>query len=135
MLRPVHFEIHATDPEALKTFYQSVFGWAFQQYEDNPYWLVTTDETSDSDEPSSAPGINGGLMPRQGPPPQDDAPVNGWVVTIDVPNVSEYIKKIVDAGGSVALETMTMPGMGYVAYMKDPDRNIFGLYQDDPTAA
>ena len=36
MFRPVHFEIHATDTDAVRAFYESVFGWRFQQWGDIP---------------------------------------------------------------------------------------------------
>ena len=42
MPRPVHFEIHATEPQAIKTFYSELFGWSFHQWGDQPYWLVAT---------------------------------------------------------------------------------------------
>jgi len=32
MSRPVHFEIHADDPGRARAFYESVFGWGFQQW-------------------------------------------------------------------------------------------------------
>src|ERR1044072_5846453 len=46
MPRPVHFEIHATDPQAAVTFYEQVFGWKIEQWGDQPYWLITTGDTS-----------------------------------------------------------------------------------------
>ena len=61
MPRVVHFEIYTDDPEAVRPFYQDVFGWKFQKF-DGPieYWLVTTGADKE-------PGINGGLArPRAG---------------------------------------------------------------------
>ena len=52
MPRPVHFEIHATDPAVVQAFYESVFGWRFQQWGDVPYWLVST---GDGDAMSGTP--------------------------------------------------------------------------------
>jgi predicted enzyme related to lactoylglutathione lyase len=57
-MRPVHFEIHATDPERAVAFYGRVFGWKFERWGEIPYWLITTGDTN--------PGIDGGLVPRQG---------------------------------------------------------------------
>jgi len=33
------------------------------------------------------------------------------------------------AGGTVATEKMDVPGVGVLAYRKDPDGNIFGVLQ------
>ena len=125
MPRPVHFEIHASDPAASSAFYESVFGWTFERWGDVPYWIVTTGE-------APAAGINGGLLPRQGPPPGEEQPVNAFVITVDVPDCEAYVDSAVRAGGSVALPATAMPGVGLVAYVKDPDGNIFGLIQPEP---
>jgi len=34
----------------------------------------------------------------------------------------------------VALEKMPVPGVGWLAYLKDPEGNIFGIMQNDPAA-
>ncbi len=51
MNRITHFEIYTDDPEAVRPFYQDVFGWKFNKF-DGPmeYWLVTTgsDKTVES---------------------------------------------------------------------------------------
>ena len=31
--RPVHFEIHAVDPERMAAFYSELFGWTIQKWE------------------------------------------------------------------------------------------------------
>jgi predicted enzyme related to lactoylglutathione lyase len=136
MPRPVHFEIHAVDPEAMRAFYESVFGWRIKQWGDIPYWLVTTgDGEPMGGQPSSEPGIDGGLVPRQGAAPTDGQPVNAFVVTVDVPNCEGYVDRAVAAGGSIALPLMPVPGVGWLAYVKDPDGNILGLLQSDPAAS
>ena len=60
MPRVVHFEIHAETPERAMEFYSGVFGWEFSKWEGTQdYWLITTG-------PDEEPGINGGLVRRQG---------------------------------------------------------------------
>jgi predicted enzyme related to lactoylglutathione lyase len=134
--RPVHFEIHAVDPEAMATFYTAVFGWRIKRWGDAPYWLVTTgdgDPTGGS--PHSEPGIDGGLLPRPGgSAPIDGQPVNAFVVTIDVPGCQAYVDRALAAGGSIALPVTPMPGIGLLAYVKDPDGNILGLLESERPA-
>jgi predicted enzyme related to lactoylglutathione lyase len=41
MPRPIHFEIHAADPERAIAFYQALFGWEFSRWEGpRPYWII-----------------------------------------------------------------------------------------------
>ncbi len=39
-----------------------------------------------------------------------------------------------ELGGTVAVPKMPVPGMGWLAYVKDPDGNIVGMMQIDPSA-
>lgn len=126
MPRPVHFEIHAADPDRAVAFYETVLGWKFERWGDIPYWLITTGE---------GPGIDGGLVPRRGPAPAEDAPVGSFVNTIDVPDLDATIRAVTDGGGTVALAKHAVPTVGWLAYCKDTDGNLFGLMQSDPTAA
>ena len=59
---------------------------------------------------------------------------NPGVNTIDVPDVDEYLEKIKRDGGTVVAPKMNLPGIGYLAYFKDPQGNVFGIMKDDPTA-
>jgi predicted enzyme related to lactoylglutathione lyase len=130
MSRPVHFEIHATDPQALMDFYTKLFGWSFNKWGGGEYWTISTG-------PSERPGINGGLVPRRGPAPEGNAAVNGFVNTIGVEDIDASLS-IVESFGSgviVALPKMAVPGVGWLAYVRDPDGNIFGMMQADSNAA
>lgn len=109
-----------------------MFGWRFQQWGDNPYWIVITgDGDPMSGKPHSAPGVDGGMLPRRGGPPEEGQPVNSFVMTLQVPDCDEYVEKVLAAGGSVALPAEDMPGVGRLAYVKDPDGNILGLIKDE----
>jgi hypothetical protein len=127
MPRVIHFEIHAGNPERAVKFYEQVLGWQFTKWEGPmPYWLVTTG-------PDNQPGINGGLMPRQCE--IDGQAVIAYVCTVDVDNVDTYVARATSAGGTMAVPKMSIPGVGWLAYCKDTEGNIFGLMQSDPKAA
>lgn len=135
MNRVVHFEIHAADPERAVKFYRAVFGWEIAEWvvpgveipKENRYWLVTTG-------PEKEPGINGGVLFRRGASPVDGQAVNAYVCTIGVASVDASVDKAVHAGGSVALPKMPVKGVGWLAYCKDTEGNIFGIMQDDKNA-
>ena len=119
MARVVHFELYTDDPEAVRPFYQDVFGWKFEKF-GGPleYWLVTTGEGKE-------PGINGGLArPRQGQSP-------GTLNTIGVALLDQSIKKIEERGGKICVPKMAIPGVGWLAYAEDPAGNVFGIIEPD----
>lgn len=128
MSRVVHFEIHAENPERAIAFYQSVFGWQFQKW-DGPmdYWMIVTG-------PDTEKGINGGMIRRMGPGPLEMQAVNAYVCTVGVLAVDESVATSVTAGGVIALPKMPIPGIGWLAYVKDTEGNILGVMQNDPQA-
>jgi predicted enzyme related to lactoylglutathione lyase len=127
MPRPIHFEIHAENPQRAMKFYTGLFGWEFKQFADQPYWLVMTGD-------KTTPGIDGGLLPRRGPGPVELAAVNAFVCTIDVADVDAYSKRVVEQGGTIALPKMPIPAVGWLAYGKDTEGNLFGMITMDAEA-
>lgn len=128
--RPGHFEIHATNPEALVAFYTKVFDWEIKKWEGGQmeYWMIMNGK------PEEPGGINGGLVRRMGAAPKSGDAVNGFVCTMIVDNYDEMHSKILANGGTVALPKMALVGMAWQGYYKDPDNNIFGLHQADVNA-
>lgn len=116
----MHFEIPADNPEKAMEFYQKAFGWTFGQFGPNPYWLATTGA-------DSKPGINGAIMKRIDP----RQPVAN---SIGVDNIDEALKKIEMSGGTIVVPKTLYPNAGWSAYFKDPDGNIFGVWEQNPTA-
>ncbi len=129
MSRVVHFEIHATDPEKLIAFYTGLFGWTFQKWEGPAdYWMIRTG-------PDAEPGINGGLVRRNGDAPAVLQTVNAFVCTVDVASAEKSLARALELGAAVALPVMAVPTVGWLCYVKDPDGNVFGMMQFDPAAA
>ena len=129
MPRPIHFEMTVEDADRAKEFYTRVFGWTFHRWGDEkwgddtmPYYLTTTG-------PDGEPGINGGLMLRQGGMPA------GTTNTMGVESVDKAVDTIKAAGGTIILEKMAVPGMGWVAYATDTEGNQFGVFEMDEKAA
>lgn len=126
MPRLVHFAIPADDPERAAGFYTAVFGWDIKKW-NGPleYWMVSTG-------PDDRPGINGGLVRRH--ESLKGAGAAAYVCAVDVPSVDEYAGKIEANGGSIVLPKMAIPGVGWLAYYRDTEGNIFGIIEEDPKA-
>jgi len=128
MNRVIHFEIHASNLDQMQKFYSDVFGWQITDMgpQMGNYRLVNTGQ----DKPGAVyPGINGGITPRHGAPPEANQAVNAYVCTVGVEDIDASIEKAKGAGGTIALDKMQVPGVGWLAYMKDPEGNIFGMLQ------
>jgi predicted enzyme related to lactoylglutathione lyase len=118
--RVVHFEIPCDNPDKVMDFFKKAFGWTFQQFGTEQYWTVMTGD-------EKSPGINGGLMKKQDP----NQPIAN---AIDVVNIDKAIVDVEKAGGKIVVAKMPIPTVGWLAYFTDPDGNIHGIYQNDPTA-
>lgn len=125
--RVVHFEVHATNPQRAMTFYEKLLDWRFQQWGDQPYWVISTGE-------EGTPGINGGLLPRRGESPAEGSAVNCYVCTVEVPSLDAKLEAVVAHGGTVVIPKMPIPTIGWLAYANDTEGNIFGMLQSDPAA-
>lgn len=116
-------------------FYESVFGWTFISYgpEMGNYRVIMTgqgpEEILGKPMTPDMMGINGGLTPRKGPRPAENAPVFGYVCIVGVDDIDAYIMKAEAAGATLALAKMDVPGVGKLAYYKDTEGNIFGMLQ------
>lgn len=116
MARVMYFDLPADDPSRAMAFYEKVFGWKFQTYPGmDDYWGCSTGDPS-------TPGIDGGLMRRRG----EGQPV---ACTMQVESLDQTIIDLEAAGGTVVVPKMPVPGVGYIAYFKDPENNIFGLFE------
>ena len=135
MSKVMHFEIQAYDVERITKFYTDVFGWEINEWilpnvemtDENRYWLVSTG-------PDDEAGINGGMLIRQGEKPKEGQPVNAYVCIIDTASIDKTLENVVQSGGEVTVDKMPVTGMGWSAYCKDPDGNIFGLMEEDQNA-
>ena len=121
MARITHFEIPTQDPQAASQFYTQVFGWQINKWEGPvDYYLVSTGE-------NGSPGINGALYT-----PEDG--MTGVINTVTVEDLDAIVEKVLANGGEVAFPRMGVPGIGWLAYIRDLDGNLVGMMQNDPNA-
>lgn len=118
----VHFEIPADDVERARNFYQELFGWHIESMSDQGfegYWSVmVSDDEND---------MNGGLSERHA-----STPIPHFYIGVE--SMDQTLEKVRELGGTVEMAKDAIPGMGWLALFKDPEGNVFGLWQTDPEA-
>ena len=122
MNKVVHFEIPAEDVERAKEFYSKIFNWNITSMPEMNYNIVHTIEVDEKFMPKEAGAINGGIMERTDK-------ITSPVITIDVASIDDSLLKIEELGGIVIKEKVQVGDMGYVAYFKDTEGNILGLWE------
>jgi uncharacterized protein len=116
-----HFEIPADDMARAKKFYSSVFGWKIQDVPGTEYAMADSVETDQNRQPIG--GVNGGIVKRN----SDYA--NATSITVSVTDADKAIQNAIDAGGELVREKQKFANLGYVAYVKDTEGNVVGIWQ------
>jgi len=119
-----YFEIQASNPSTLVTFYKNVFGWNFVRDTNIPieYYRLTGGATM------------GAILARPQKTPPIGYGTNAFVCSIQVSNFDETSKKIIENGGIVALAKFAIPAKCWQGYFLDSDNNTFGIYEVDQAA-
>lgn len=143
MNRVIHFEIPAKNPQRAARFYRKLFGWRIREWiipgvkmkKENRYWMITTgpDHKYQTDY-ASEPGIDGGIVFRRGPAPAANQPINAYTCTTGVASLDKSLAQALKLGGRLVLPRMPVSGIGWLAYCKDTEGNIFGMLQEDKKA-
>ncbi|MCR4324327.1 MAG: VOC family protein [Candidatus Curtissbacteria bacterium] len=118
----VHFEIPTDDLARANKFYSSAFGWNMISETGHDYVLVMTAE-SDEKGPKERARINGGMLKRQGP-------ITNIVITINVDDIDEALRKIEEAGGKTIRGKQPVGEAGFAAYFTDTEGNVVGLWEN-----
>ncbi|MBS3092628.1 VOC family protein [Candidatus Pacearchaeota archaeon] len=99
----VHFEIPAEDVERAKEFYKEIFSWNITSIPEMNYNIVHTVEVDEKFMPKEVGAINGGIMKKT--------------------------DKITSPVITIVKEKTQVGDMGFVAYFKDTEGNILGLWE------
>ena len=121
--RVVHFEIPADDIERARDFYREAFGWNVSPMPEMDYTMLGTTPTDERGMPAEPGSINGGMMRRQDP-------LTTPVVTVDVDDIDKALERIGSLGGSTVIPRQAVGDMGFVAYFRDCEGNLLGLWQN-----
>jgi predicted enzyme related to lactoylglutathione lyase len=61
--------------------------------------------------------------------------VNAYVCTVGVGDLDDVLARARKLGAALAVPRMPVPGIGWLAYLTDPEGNILGVLQPDTAAA
>lgn len=112
-----HFAIEADDVNRAKSFYESVFGWAF-----NPWGPPDFYQIQDA-------GLHGALQQRREPMPSGR---KGMELTFAVDDLDDSRKLVLSSGGSISSEVFTIPTVGQLLEVMDTEGNVLLLMQYEP---
>ncbi|TDX08676.1 VOC family protein [Kribbella sp. VKM Ac-2566] len=107
-------DITAKDAPASRAFYAELFGWRLQLVEDLDYALVEPG-------PGTLPGGIGSADETRSP---------GVTTYFSVADVDLTLIRADALGAKVATPPWTVPGLGRMAVILDPEGNRVGLWQD-----
>lgn len=113
------YELMTDDAPSATEFYRRVIGWgaADAGLPDQAYTILSAGETP-----------VGGLMEL--PQPARDAGARPiWIGYVAVDDVDAAATRIRDAGGSILLPAMDIPGVGRIAMARDPQGAAFSLFR------
>ena len=115
MYRITKFDVPATTPLKSINFYNQVFGWTFQPSHNHAKWTANVESTEHQ--------IFGNPFLRKA------KSARSLTNAIEVKNVEQTLKSIQAEGGEVIVPKFEIPGIGWMAYFKDLEENIFGIVQ------
>jgi uncharacterized protein len=121
--RHVWSELMTPDPKAAEKFYTAVVGWTAAPFDGSPTPYTILKRKGDV-------GI-GGLM--QTPPGMNMPPF--WAMYIGVPKLEEAVAKVKRLGGSEMSESISVPDVGRMQMVKDPQGAPFYLIEPAPRDA
>jgi predicted enzyme related to lactoylglutathione lyase len=112
-----HFAINADDPARAKAFYERVFGWRFEAWGPPNFFRCET----------AGEGIVAAIQGRRELIP--GVRMTGFECTIGVEDLQATIAAVEGGGGAVIAGPFNIPGVGELAFFRDPEGNLAGVMQ------
>jgi predicted enzyme related to lactoylglutathione lyase len=123
--RFIWYECLTKDPEQAIAFYKDVVGWGTTVWEggEDPYHMLTKGE--------GVPVAGVMQLPEEA---QAQGAPSHWLAYIGVEDVEATIAKAEELGGTKLFGPLTIPGVGVMAVLQDPQSAFFAVYapESDP---
>lgn len=123
MNKVMHFDIHASNADKTREFYEAVFDWKCNSYAGaEEFYQISTSEGE----------VIGAISGRKYNP--DLKNIYGFECSISVDDVEDTIRAVEKAGGKTLMPRTAIPGVGWIAKFLDPDGNLFCAIKYDKSA-
>ena len=117
----VHWELMGPDGEALKAFYEDLFGWKSDAVPGfDGYYMVDGEQTG---------GVGGAVGKGS------EAMPNYMAFYVQVDSVDEHLAKAEAAGGSTVMPRTVVPGTVTFGLLRDPAGNMVGVVEAETPPA
>jgi predicted enzyme related to lactoylglutathione lyase len=119
--RPLWYELMTSDMKAAEAFYKTVVGWTTQAFDGagQPYTMFNRGGNVST----------GGVMTT----PEDVKAPPFWSMYIGVPKLEDAAAHITRLGGRAHSEVITVPNVGRMQMMADPQGAAFYIYEPAST--
>lgn len=108
-----YIELKANNLNAIKTFYEKVFGWKFTDYGENYISFSQTES-----------GLDGGFEKTE------ETIINGSLVVIFHKNLEAAKQSVINAGGKIKVDIFTFPGGKRFQFL-DPSGNELAVWNTE----
>lgn len=122
---PAWVDLSTHDLPAAETFYSELFGWRFvdQGGDFGGYRMIFKDDREIAGAMSSLSGPEGPTEEPQGP--------TTWIIYLRTNDIDATVDTVVEAGGSVLVDPLTVGDSGRMAIVADPAGAVLGLWEPD----
>lgn len=123
MNKLAHFDIHSSDTDASRKFYERVFDWQCSAYAGaEDFFQIRAADGS----------VIGAISGRRYNPDTKD--IFGFECSITVDSVEDTVRAVESAGGTTLMGKTAIPRVGWIAKFLDPEGNLFAAIRYDESA-
>jgi predicted enzyme related to lactoylglutathione lyase/NADPH:quinone reductase-like Zn-dependent oxidoreductase len=120
----VHFELQARDVDRAMRFYREVFHWEFHADEGTGRWVLEAGAGG-----LARAGEN--LALERVAPFAEGRPPSRFPCTLGVRDLARMTARAERSGGRVEVPRTRIPGVGWLAYLRDTEGNVLALVEAD----
>ena len=111
------FAITCDDVERARRFYESVFGWTFEDWGPPDFYLI------------NGAGVPGAIQARH--EPIAGTHPRSFEITIGVDDIDDIAKRVTAAGGAITMQKAHLDGVGTLIHFTDTEGNRVGAMKYD----
>ena len=111
-----HLAINAGDIDRSRTFYETLFGWSFHPWGPPGFYRIET---------PGGTAIRAALQQRRDL--VESVRTIGFECTVAVDDLVIALENAVELGGTIVMDSVTIPSVCDLAMVEDPGGNVVGM--------